>query len=448
VPRTQAGLHIQRVFIVNQQTGNPANLVNDSAILVSTIMSGINVQCDGNVDPASISRPTCFLTVEVPGPTAGGGAISPPQSPLLAGYSPVSVAGNVSAAGNTITWLPSQGAANWLPGIALNSPAADRGILARFTLKGNFIWTPTNPPAFLDGEVFGFTQNGVTALSLPSGDRRRGGDFEIWFWLIAQPAALATLGFSQLQIFQGDTVTGTVTLTAPATSGLVVALASSTPAVATVPASLPFATGTTSASFPVTGAAPGSTKITATLGNVTQSATLAVATRPTTLVALLISPSIVSVGTPTTGTITLSQPAPLSALIALASSNASVASVPATVTAMPGATTVGFTIGTGGAGTATIVATFGNSVSAPVTAVKTKDKDKEKEKEKEKEKDIKEKEREKVGIEKAVIQEFAQIPQRLPMAVGVAGGVATEPAAGNGRAFIRADERPVVPVPA
>jgi hypothetical protein len=451
VPRTEAGLHVQRVFVVNQQSGRSADLVNDSAVLVSTIITGINVQCDGNVDPASISRPTCFLSVEVPWLVAAG-TDSPPPSQQPVGYNIVNVAGNVSAAGNTITWLPGGAAADWLPGIALNSPAADRGILARLTLKGNFIWTPTNPPSFLDGEVFGFEQNGVSVLSLPSGDRRRGGNFEIWFWLIAQPATLASFGVSQLSIFEGDTTTGTITLSNPATSGLVVTLGNSAPAIATVPANVSFATGTAAASFPIVGTAQGSTTISATLGAVTQNATLAVALRPTTLSALLISPALVTAGTSTTGSITLSQPAPQSTLIALASNNPGVASVPASVSAVPGSLTVAFTIGTSAAGTATITATFGNSVQASVTAVKTKEKDKDKDFIKEKDKDKENfKELEKISAaEKLVFQEqIALTPQQIPLTVaGTAGALIGGANAATGRAFIRSDERPAIPLPA
>jgi hypothetical protein len=446
IPRTEAGLHVQRVYTVDQTTGQQTPLINDSSVLVSAIASGINVECDGPVDPATISRPTCFLTVEVPGPTSGG-ASSPPQ-PLLAGYAQVSVSATPGVQGNLITWLPNDGARGWLPGIALATPPGDKGILARLTLRGNFISTPTSPPSFLDGEVFGFQQGGINTLALPSGDRRRGGNLEMWFWLIAQPAALASLGLNQLAMFQGDTTTGVVTLTNPATSGLVAALANSTSGVANVPASVSFATGTTSASFPVTAIAAGTTTITASLGSVTRSVTLTVTVRPTTLVALLINPSVVAAGAATTGTITLSQPAPPSTVIALSSSNPAVAGVSATVTATPGVTTVGFTIFTGASGTATISATFGNTVSAPVTAVKTKDKEKEiKEKDKEIVKEItKEKEREKISLEKAIIQEQFVLSDntRVPLTNAAVGGL-TQTA--NSRAFIRADERPVMPLP-
>jgi hypothetical protein len=59
------------------------------------------------------------------------------------------------------------------------------------TVKGNFIWSEKDPNLYLDGEVFGVAANGgaVTAIKLPSGDNRRGGDLEMWFWLIEKKAA-------------------------------------------------------------------------------------------------------------------------------------------------------------------------------------------------------------------------------------------------------------------
>jgi hypothetical protein len=65
----------------------------------------------------------------------------------------------------------------------------DKRILTRLTLKGNFIWDQAQPDVYLDGESFGVRQPGTqtTDLRMPSGDGRRGGDFEMWFWLVQGP---------------------------------------------------------------------------------------------------------------------------------------------------------------------------------------------------------------------------------------------------------------------
>jgi hypothetical protein len=62
-------------------------------------------------------------------------------------------------------------------------------VLARLTLKGNFIWDQQNPDLYLDGEVFGTQAAGSnnTDIRLPSGDGRRGGNFDMWFWLVPPP---------------------------------------------------------------------------------------------------------------------------------------------------------------------------------------------------------------------------------------------------------------------
>jgi hypothetical protein len=77
---------------------------------------------------------------------------------------------------------------DWLINLPNFIPLGDKGILARLTLKGNFIWSQCDPEAYLDGDTFGVAQGGQsTGLSFPSGDGRPGGDFEMWFWLTAIP---------------------------------------------------------------------------------------------------------------------------------------------------------------------------------------------------------------------------------------------------------------------
>jgi hypothetical protein len=66
-------------------------------------------------------------------------------------------------------------------------------VLAHLMLKGNFIWSGKDAEQrHLDGEVFGRPNSaGRTGIGLPppSGDDRKGGDFEMWFWLAQRSAA-------------------------------------------------------------------------------------------------------------------------------------------------------------------------------------------------------------------------------------------------------------------
>jgi Family of unknown function (DUF6519) len=72
-------------------------------------------------------------------------------------------------------------------------------LLLRLTIKGHFIWRETpkdeleksGPAGWLDGDSWRVTKdqhpNEMLSLMDPrlvSGDRRRGGDFEMWFWLV------------------------------------------------------------------------------------------------------------------------------------------------------------------------------------------------------------------------------------------------------------------------
>lgn len=134
----------------------------------------------------------------------------------------------------------------------LEASELDRRLLARVRADGNFIWAESAPDRFLDGDTFGqMTDDGRTAMRLPSGDGRRGGDFSMWFWLVPS-LQLASLTVAPTAVASGNAATGMVTLsgTAPV-GGVVVGLVSSRPAVATIPPSVTVAGGQLAAQFAV-----------------------------------------------------------------------------------------------------------------------------------------------------------------------------------------------------
>ena len=102
------------------------------------------------------------------------------------------LAATVTVDGEGILWAPIGATQAWLAGLFARMSDLRLGdrVLAHLTLKGNFIWAQKDPNLYLDGEVFGFQQDGGarTEIRLPSGNGRRGGDFEMWFWLVAPPA--------------------------------------------------------------------------------------------------------------------------------------------------------------------------------------------------------------------------------------------------------------------
>jgi LmbE family N-acetylglucosaminyl deacetylase len=149
----------------------------------------------------------------------------------------------------------------------------------------------------------------------------------------------------------GNSSTGTVTLSTPAPSGgAVVALVSSNTSVASVPGSVTVAANATTATFQVTTnavASNTSVTISASYNGTTQNANLNVIPVAVTLSALTLSPGSVVGGNPSTGTVTLSGPAPSGgAVVTLVSSNTSVGSVPSSVTVVANATTATFQVTT------------------------------------------------------------------------------------------------------
>ncbi|HXJ76749.1 MAG TPA: hypothetical protein VNM37_28085, partial [Candidatus Dormibacteraeota bacterium] len=234
----EPGITIQGISWLDQPVGVDP-LFNDSNVSVGRLAAGIRVFCSEAVDPMTISRPTCFVTLELPFPadaalgfqplvlTAEVGAAGPEifwkptgavaarlQSKLFAfrvlsatitSHTTVTIkysqAVNLARATDSFNYTISGGVAvegvtqvagdpnsfmvvtSLLPGdvpltLSISNIQAPDGstlsnpvvripffsedrVLARFTLKGNFIWAASNPDLFLDGEAFGCKQRGV-----------------------------------------------------------------------------------------------------------------------------------------------------------------------------------------------------------------------------------------------------------------------------------------------
>ena len=185
-------------------------------------------------------------------------------------------------------------------------------------------------------------------------------------------AVLNSVSLSPTSVVGSTSSIGTITLSGPAPAGAVVILSSSNTAAAQVPASVTVAANATTATFTVTTspvASNASVTISATYGNRTRRATLTVAAP--TMSTLTLSPASVKGGTPSTGTVTLNGPAPAAgAVVTLSSSRTSVATVPANVTVLAGATTATFTITTFSVTSSTAVtisATNGTTASSTLT---------------------------------------------------------------------------------
>ncbi len=133
--------------------------------------------------------------------------------------------------------------------------------------------------------TFGITTSAVTTQTLATLSASYSGVTRTTTFTVnpAASAALATLSLNPTSVKGGGSVTGTVTLTAPAPiNGAVVMLTSSNPALASAPASILVTAGTTSKPFTVTTAATRrntAVTISASYAGVTKTATVTVKRR-------------------------------------------------------------------------------------------------------------------------------------------------------------------------
>ena len=204
-----------RIRSVRLASGRPLEL--DALVDPQELAKGLRITCDRPPFPDSVRNekglpnPVCRVTLDLPWPVNNTDReIWKVGSAGIVGFQATTLAGIVNTEGSDIFWVPlAQAPSNvqqWLAESVLSAILAQthgqvQRVLARLTLKGNFIWSRDDPDAYLDGEAFGMRGDDGPAMSLPTGDGRRGGDFEMWFWLAPPPTPTVTT----------PTVTATVT---------------------------------------------------------------------------------------------------------------------------------------------------------------------------------------------------------------------------------------------
>ena len=194
------------------------------------------------------------------------------------------VDGSNFVSGSKVRWKGSDRATSFMSGTELQASISAADIAGAGT-AGVTVYTP--PPG-------GGTSNAINFDILP---------------------VLASLTVNPSSVVGGSPSTGTVTLTGPAPAGgALVSLSSDNTLAATVPSSVTVAAGATSATFAVTTSpVSGSTAVTisAVYGGVTRTASLTVTPVAAGLSSLTVNPSSVVGGSPSTGTVTLTGPAPV-----------------------------------------------------------------------------------------------------------------------------------------
>jgi len=229
-PLANAGLHVTKVYLPSG-----SQILNDGQINVQDLYSGLNVECDGPLDPATVTQPnstasttqpslgaqaTCLMTVSVPSMSGAS----------VLGFNPLVLPAEVSlnSTQTTIQVTPTNASltalANQISTVAgqlsTATPPPLAPFLASLTLKGSSIWAAGNPSVLLDGTAVGSPyadSAGVqhTGLQLPSGNGRPGSDFQMWFWLSSKPAAsvsTSSLAFGN-QLVGTTSAAQTITLT-------------------------------------------------------------------------------------------------------------------------------------------------------------------------------------------------------------------------------------------
>lgn len=198
----ERGIHIKDLRLLN---GDP--LQNDAFVPARAFAEGLRVTVDSPLfidsvrNERGLPNPVCLVTVDLPWPLLGverefwrvGDA-------AFVGFNTITIAGVVRAEPAEITWTPTPEARRWivaslLPVVASQTRNEVQRVLARLILKGNFIWGPEAPKLYLDGEAFGVPGSRGTSISLPSGNGRKGGDFEMWFWLSPEAVRVPPIGF-------------------------------------------------------------------------------------------------------------------------------------------------------------------------------------------------------------------------------------------------------------
>jgi Family of unknown function (DUF6519)/Carboxypeptidase regulatory-like domain len=200
LPQAEPGIVIRQILSATDNR----DLLNDVLVPVNRLLEGVLIICDAPLSPESgggvppdppsnfpaavPAKPTCFVTLDLPYPLLNVEQdFWDLRAGQIVGFQPLILGSTVSIQDNVMSWRPTGVTRAWLGNLfGRLSNIADR-VLAHLTVKGNFIWrggSDAEPTVYLDGDVFGRpSRDGRVDLRLPSGNGRRGGDFEMWFWL-------------------------------------------------------------------------------------------------------------------------------------------------------------------------------------------------------------------------------------------------------------------------
>ena len=345
--------------IVALASSNPAVLTVPST---ATVPAGATVSPNFNMTAAAVSVSTPVTISATYGGITRTAIVTVTPAALVSFYvTPVTISG-----GKPIT----------LASVGLNEPAPAGGVTVLLTSSNAAALPPasvTVPAGAKSSGYFTIPTAGV-ATSVPVTIQASWGGVTKSVTITVKPTALYWFNANAAPISSGNLIYANVTLDGPAPSaGAVITLTTANPAVATPPATITVAPGTTvSQNFTMTtGAVAVATPvvITASYGGVSKALTVTV--KPPDLYGLSVFATTVSGGKSLYATVSLDGRAPAGgAVVAFSSSNPALAAPPVSVTVAAGATASAYIIIPTGfvtaATTVAITATYGG-VSKPVT---------------------------------------------------------------------------------
>ena len=189
-PTEEKGIHVEKILL-----SDGSELLNDSLVRPEQLASGIRIDCSDELFQDSVrnsngtENPVCLVTLDLPWPRSPTDRDTWGTSNLgFVGFFTITLAAQVNADNKSIFWLPMDkpplDAKDWIAGTVMKMVEGTfKRLLCRLILKGNYIWGPKEPELYLDGEIFGVPGGDHVNALLPSGNGRRGGDLELWFWL-------------------------------------------------------------------------------------------------------------------------------------------------------------------------------------------------------------------------------------------------------------------------
>jgi hypothetical protein len=150
-------------------------------------MQGLRIITDQAADRRTVNPATCFVTIDMPWPlTDDERRFFGVES--IVGFQPLILQGVLDQGffqgRNELIWKPivEENFIFRLERLGERLGLEIGPVLAHLTLKGNFIQATGEPDVYLDGDTFG-DQRDEFGIRRPSGDGRRGGDFEMYVWL-------------------------------------------------------------------------------------------------------------------------------------------------------------------------------------------------------------------------------------------------------------------------